>query len=175
VPEAELHHFYAPVYEEFRRSGAMPHLAEFHERLEKLHEGLEGVVRHGSLPQQEVAEVYKEAKVWAYPSYCTWLEAPFPEISCITAMEAQAAGAHVVATKFGALVETVADTGQLVKLGAKDKPSNSYRERFVDAVVRALKSDFINTGGRELAAELDWSGVADEWEAEFVRAPVPAG
>lgn len=59
----------------------------------------EGVKELGRLSHEEVAKEFLSAGVWAYPCW-------FPEISCITAMKAQASGAIPVITPTSALEET---------------------------------------------------------------------
>ena len=54
---------------------------------------------HGRVNQQQLAEAMLGAGVWFYP---TW----FSETSCITAMEAQAAGLRIVCPPIAALAET---------------------------------------------------------------------
>ena len=174
VPEAELHTTYAPVYARFR--DAYPHLREFHARLEKLYEAAEGVVSHGHMGQRELANLYRQAQVWAYPSW-TSLDAnggsgPFPEIHCITAVEAQAAGAYPVCLDYGALRETVRDGKRLTLDTDEDGLSERWRERFIAAVVLALK-ERMEPSSRSWALTQDWSGVADEWEAWFLAAERP--
>ena len=66
-----------------------------------------GVVAHGRVDQQTLAREMLSAGVWILP---TW----FCETSCISAMEAQAAGLRIVASKLAALEETVADRGELI-------------------------------------------------------------
>src|SRR5581483_3166990 len=53
----------------------------------------------GPLPHADLAAAMAEADIWAYP--CT-----FAETSCISAMEAMAAGALIITTSLGALPET---------------------------------------------------------------------
>lgn len=57
-----------------------------------------GIVNRGRLSQDEVAQMYHRAKVFAYPSV-------FPEICCISLTKAQAAGAIPVTTSFGVFKE----------------------------------------------------------------------
>jgi glycosyltransferase involved in cell wall biosynthesis len=180
VPEAELHHFYAPVYNEMASSGQFPHLAPFIERVEALHDEIEagcgGVVRRGSLGQAQLAEVFKEATVWAYPSWASPFNASFPEISCISAMEAVAAGLVPVTLKHGALPETLAGANAaLLDVDAEGPPDNTrptekWRAEFAGAVIAALRGEVAqNPKAREnVLAEKDWSGVVDDWEQEFL-------
>lgn len=174
VPAAELHHTYAPVYHRFREQ--YPHLQAFHARVEELSAAAEGVVAHEAMGQRELAKLYAKARVWAYPSWTTPAKAPFPEISCITAVEAQAAGAVPVCLSYGALRETVVTGELVVEDGQGEDPgviawgstlSAAWRERFVEAVVRGLTDDAwlaeCAEVGRPWALERDWSGVCDEW------------
>lgn len=189
VPGAELHHTYAPVYAQFR--DAYPHLAAFHARVVELSAAARRagakVVAHEHMGQRELAALYRRARCWAYPSWTSALadgsSAPFPEISCISAMEAQAAGAVPVALRYGALPETVA-AGELIEQDGVESLAalpEAWRSRFVEAVVRALTDDEYfdehSAAGREHGAALDWSGVVDAWEEALLsprRAPVLA-
>jgi len=59
-----------------------------------------GMESKGRLSHEDLAKLMKDTKVWAYPT-------SFPEIHCITALKAQAAGCKVVTSGYGALQETV--------------------------------------------------------------------
>ena len=78
------------------------------------------------------------AGVWAYP---TW----FSETSCITAMEAQAAGLMIVSSAIAALPETVGRRGSLIDWGDPLRsdprtPLREYRDAFIADVVSAMNS-----------------------------------
>jgi glycosyltransferase involved in cell wall biosynthesis len=118
VPDAELHCFYG--WENWEKSielmgdSGHPHCGKA--AMVKLREAIartEGVVMRGRVNQKQLAEEMLQAKVWFYP---TW----FSETSCITAMEAQAAGLACVCPPLAALAETVPDnrrvwTGDIVR------------------------------------------------------------
>ena len=108
-----------------------------------------GVCYHGRAGQAEVALAYLNSQLWLYPT-------DFLETSCITAMEAQAAGCKIVATRCGALPETTS-CAYLV-----DGPTNSpgYDERFLEAVREALSSDEV-----VVSKGPTWSKVAAQWDA----------
>ena len=170
---AELHHAYAPVYAEMRER--YPHLKAFHRRLEQLRdEAGPGVIDRGHLSQPEVAALYSEAACWAYPSWTTPLNEPFPELSCITAMEAQAGGAIPVCLNFGALRETVYDGNlRIDPMTAGDPPrlNTAWRERFIDAIVDTLANpgQFVDSrrDARVKALGLGWDGVVADWMKAF--------
>lgn len=168
--EPQLHHTYAPVYAEFRKQ--YPHLQAFHAGIEKLQAATESVVAHDHMNQRELARLFAKSKVWAYPSWTSPSSEAFPEISCITAVEAQAAGCVPVALKNGALPESVV-SGALLAMGVKDgKLSPAWRERFAEQIVKGLSDEDWRAAqgadGRAFAMTRDWEGVADEWEERFV-------
>ena len=58
------------------------------------------IAYHGRMTGADLANLMKGSKVWLYPTR-------FNEISCMSAMEAQAAGCAIVASDTGALAETI--------------------------------------------------------------------
>lgn len=154
VPGAELHVFYGfNNWEPFADESQKKTIAY----LKKLLAETEGVHYHGRQPQERLAEEFLKSGVWAYP---TW----FHETSCITAMEAQAAGLRIVTSPIAALNETVGTRGVLIP---GDWLSTPYKEKFVNAVTAAmLKED--DEDRRALAAyareHFGWDELAKEWE-----------
>jgi hypothetical protein len=172
VPEAELHCGY-PIYYK-QAAAAFPYLKAFDQKLRvKLEQ--DGVVDFGSLPQQEVAKLYGAARVWAYPSWTGHANdgqgAPFPEISCITAMECQAGGCVPVCADYAALKETVTSGIRLPdELGPERGPE--WRDAFVDEIVHYLTDDAAwqeaSLRGRTTWLAHGWDTVADQWEERFI-------
>jgi glycosyltransferase involved in cell wall biosynthesis len=157
APGATFEHTYAPVYQ--RIAAQDPALAAFHERVQKLSEQ-KGVVALGSLSQPALAQRMLESLVWCAPSYNGNIGAPFYETSCIGAMEAQAAGLHVVASAWGALTETVI-LGDLID---EEPNTDEWRARLVDAIVEGLTSPqaqhHAQLVGPQVTAHLGWGPVA---------------
>jgi protein O-GlcNAc transferase len=125
----------------------------------------QGVTLHGRVGQPELARAWLGASAWLYPTN-------FSETSCITAMEAQAAGAHCACTRLAALPET-ARYAQLV-----DPPNDreGYREEFLKVVGAFTRVPYLHPSdlkaaareGREWALrELGWDGVARQWDELF--------
>ncbi len=131
VPDAELHIYYGfKNWEAAARSmgdTGQINLIEMIKRLIADH-AKDGVVYHDRVSQDDLAREFLRSGVWSYP---TW----FSETSCITAMEAQAAGLRVVTSPIAALNETVGSRGSMI---AGDWLSPEYLSRFSEAVVKAM-------------------------------------
>jgi glycosyltransferase involved in cell wall biosynthesis len=110
-----------------------------------------GVCYHGRAGQAEVARSYLRSQLWLFPT-------DFLETSCITAMEAQAAGCKIVATRCGALPGTTSSACPYLVDGPTSAPD--YDDRFLLAVWTALSSDEV-----VVPAVPTWSGVAAQWDA----------
>ena len=121
----------------------------------------EGIVYHGKVNPQRLAAAFRVAGVWAYPDWT-------PETSCITAMQAQAAGHRIVSSAIGALPETVGARGTLL---TENPRSAEYKEAFVEATVAALRAAQADDGLEALRdyAEQHFglTGLAREFEARF--------
>lgn len=132
VPDAELHVFYG--FYNWRKaaeaSGNQEQLDAIHFLMNRMVDlQTQGVRFRDKVSQAELAKEFLASGVWAYP---TW----FSETSCLTAMEAQAAGCRVVTSSIAALNETVGPTNGTLIDG--DWLSPEYQEHFVDEVVRAM-------------------------------------
>jgi glycosyltransferase involved in cell wall biosynthesis len=158
VPDAELVHLYAPVYDSVADQD--PAIGAHRETIRSL-SAQPGVRRLGGLSQPALAQLMRASLVWAHPSYCTPYAGRFHETSCIGAMEAQAAGCCVVAADWGALPETV-QTGMLID---GDPAGADFKERFAAAIVAGLTDPDLQrtaqTKGPPRALRWDWGGVAE--------------
>lgn len=158
VPNAELH---LAGY-----NNTVDHLREFYNSIDGLIRGFGSkVVWHGALGKRQLYELYASCGVYVYPTPSEINEA-FNEISCITAMEAQAAGLPFVGSARGALPETLApDAGTLV---SGDPWTDEYVERIVEETVRYMQDDAAweaaSAAGQARAKAYDWDGVAEQWE-----------
>ena len=124
-----------------------------------------GVKDHGRITHKEIANKYLESSIWAYPT-------EFTEISCITAMKAQAAGCIPVTTTVAALNETVQHG---VKLDYKNIYTNKRAQKqWVEAVVYLLKNQWKQEEIREkmipwAKKQFSWDKVAQQWHQEFLK------
>lgn len=168
VPDATLDAYYGwNSYDAVNKDN--PERMAWKQKMVKMEKELKGVTDHGKVSQQTIVEEIAKSGVWAYPC-------PFPEISCITAMKAQAGGAWPVSSNFAALEETV-QFGEKLKMSAMDKntPVGQWNEadvdKFRDVLTHRLKNP---PTGEQRQKMMDWSreyqswsSVADAWIAEF--------
>lgn len=168
VPQAELHIFSgknfwqrspeddAKTYGDLYRKAAQP-----------------GVVLRGAVPQAQLAEELLQSTLFTYPMHPAPKNDFFAETFCIAALEAQAAGLPVIATRNGALPEVIADqeTGILI---AGDPGTPEYQDRFVRTVIDLLKDPgrVKNMGlaaARRARAKYPWSKIALLWQETASR------
>lgn len=122
----------------------------------------------GNLTKDRLYREYAQSGIYVYPTPSP--RAPkFAEISCISAMEAQASGMPIVSSHYGALPETIAKSaGTLIK---GDPMSDEYVNKFVQAVLKYVNNeDAYNSAskaGKQHAKNLDWSGVAEQWTEQI--------
>jgi glycosyltransferase involved in cell wall biosynthesis/tetratricopeptide (TPR) repeat protein len=159
VPDAELHVFYGfGNWETCARAvgdeGALKNIAH----LKHLLATTPGVIFRDRVSQSELAREFMRAGVWAYP---TW----FSETSCITAMEAQAAGLGIVTSPVAALRETVDGRGIMID---GDWRSKEYAANFVRMVVDYMRHPLEDyqrgdlSGHAQFAFGLD--SLAEDWD-----------
>lgn len=153
VPEATLHVYYGfNTYRALNKNN--PERMRFLAKIEKKLETTEGVFYHGRVDHETLAKEMLKSDVWLYPTF-------FPEISCITAMKAQAAGAVPVCTNFAALKETV-QYGEKIE---GDIYLPEIQDEFVRKAVETLKGDkpyrqeMMDWARKNFA----WSEVAKAW------------
>ncbi|MFA6097562.1 MAG: tetratricopeptide repeat protein [Candidatus Paceibacterota bacterium] len=153
VPQAELHLFYGmQTFKGLEKDN--PERMRFLQRLENKIKTTEGVVNHGRVDQNTLAREFMKSEVWVYPT-------DFYEISCITAMEAQAAGCFPVTTKKAALDE-------VVQFGAKVNEridQKDVQDEWIKYVIININGGFDPKKMIGWAKkEFDWNGVAEKWD-----------
>jgi glycosyltransferase involved in cell wall biosynthesis len=122
IPGTTLH-----VYSSMGVYGVAPENDEYAPLYERCR-ATEGVAYIGSIPQPALAQELKKATCLAYPN-------TFAETSCISVMEALAAGCIVITSRRGALPETTAGFGHLL-IPSPDKMEHATQ--FADLAVRVL-------------------------------------
>lgn len=122
-PDSEFHVFYGftPLFLEksasqqhqwFGDCGCDRNMLDYAEETFELMERLQ-VIPHGRVSTEELYHHLLTAGIWLYPTL-------FPEISCISAMEAQACGAFPLCSDTAALKETVQDGCFILPTGAAE-------------------------------------------------------
>lgn len=167
VPEATLVLTYPRWFDicAQRFQAAHGHLARIRKLLEQ-----PGVSRvEGGLGQKSLARLMRSSMVWVAPSYYTPGGMKFEETSCISCMEAQAAGLAVVASNWGALTENVR-YGALLD-GDPGEEGGEWRKQFVSAIVRGLTDEVLQQAaqvtGPEMMRDMGWRGAAEQLAAMF--------
>lgn len=164
-PQLHLAYGFSPTYQAMEQHA--PHLRAIRAQVE---EGckLAGVVWHGGMPQPELADLQQRARVWAYPS-------DFPEVSCITAMEAQTAGMAALYCGNAELPRTMGGAG--ICFPPYSEWTDALRAEFVSHVVGCLtdqatwKSCTNNPPVRRWALDV----VAERWHHVLAHGKAPWG
>lgn len=150
-PTAELHWFYGwQTYDNYNKDN--PERMALKNEIVKMFEELPDVYDHGRVGHKEIAKEMAMSDIWVYPT-------EFPEISCISAMKAQALGCIPVCTNVAALNETV-------QSGIKLDYDKIYSDKdaqaaFITAIGESANLDRATV--REAGASFDWKNVAKDW------------
>jgi len=152
VAEAELHIFYGwNTFAEAHKNDPvkMEWVKSMNEKMSQ-----EGVINHGRVDQQTLADEMSKSHLWLYPT-------EFAEIHCITALEMQAAYVYPITTGYAALKETQLGGVQLYG----DPKTKEWRKTFLGEIQNAVNhSDQLNLNrGRELAEKCSWDNVSKSW------------
>lgn len=158
VPEAELHLFYGwNTYLEMEKSGARD--PKFRHAMETLMKQ-NGVFEHGRIGHKKLNKEFQKSGIWVYPSH-------FEEISCISAMKAQANGCVPVCTNYAALAETVKD-GVIIDGKCGNKETD---EKFKDELIKILKNKKKQADLRKSVLKhkesFGWNNVAGQWSKDL--------
>lgn len=159
--DAHLHIFYGftETYDKLHvnRSG----MIAYKEHIMELVNKLDGVYYHGKVNHAELNTHFMSAGLWLYPTH-------FTEISCITAMKAQAAGMVPVTMTLAALDETV-QHGYKIDFSIDDTRSRAaFKNITVDLLNDHAKQEKIRVPMIKWAKEhYDWMKVAEEWSRLF--------
>lgn len=154
VPEAELHVYYgwntfdqiAPGYS---------YLQQFRQKVNDLFIASKNVVQHGRIPQDRLAGELQEAAIWLYPTY-------FSETYCITAVEAQLAGAIPVTNHLAGLSETVC-SGIVVDGDVHDPSVQAEYAKHVISILKQRDRQSYYDKVRANAPAVSWRSRAKEF------------
>jgi len=160
VPDAKLHVFYGSA--NWEKMATQSGDSESIQRIKVIKAMMAslGVFDRGRVNGRTLAKEFLSAGVWAYP---TW----FSETSCVTAMEAQAAGLFIVTSPIAALNDTVGNRGAMIP---GNYMTQEYQDRFVAAVIDTMTPGLRldRPALQQYAREhFSWDGVVDQWEREW--------
>lgn len=159
VPDAQLHIFYGwDLFDKFYHDN--PSSMQWKQRMLEMMK-VAGITEHGRISQEELKDWYRQCGIWAYPTH-------FGEISCISAMKAQALGAIPVVVNYAAL-ETTVKYGKKISGDIYDKETlDSYRRNLISTLKDEKWQDEIRPEMMKWAQkEYAWSEVAKQWSKEF--------
>ena len=148
----------------------VPDASDDYRILYDLARALPGCEYVGSLPQTALAAALADADILAYPNV-------FAETSCITAMEAMAAGCLIASSKLGALPETTAGFGFLMDATTDVVGMARGFATILTSLVRAAREkpeqfeDGIRRQVGHARAAYNWTTRAQEWEQALQRLP----
>ena len=149
----------------FGYDNPVEHLKGFYQALEERARSFGDRCRFvGRLGKRDLYHEYSKCGIYTYPTPSPKAQG-FREISCISAMEAQASGMPIVTSRAGSLPETVGKgAGVLIDGNPWD---DAYRAEFVEAVVTLGNDEEAYQAASQAALEaskqFDWAGVAGEW------------
>jgi len=160
VPDAELHLFYGwNTYIEMEKKGfrdPKPRLL-----LTKMMQQ-DGVFEHGRVGHKELAAEFSKSGVWVYPSH-------FNEISCISAMKAQAAGCVPVCTDYAALKETVKSGLKVSGICGEDGVNERYKQALLFVLRNADYQENLRVEVLKYKENFGWNCVAKQWTNELFK------
>jgi len=159
--DAHLHIFYGFTETYDKLHANRDRMIQYKEQILRLMNTLDGVHYHGKVNHAELHMHLMSAGLWLYPTH-------FTEISCITAMKAQAAGAVPVTTTVAALDETV-QHGYKISFPIADKRAiMAFENITVDLLNDHPKQERVRGPMMTWAKQFyDWANVAETWSELF--------
>lgn len=159
VPEATLDVFYGRESYDAVHKGN-PERMKWMDDMQAKAKELKGVTDHGKISQKQINREAFRSGVWAYPC-------PFPEIYCITAIKAQAAGAVPVASDYAALDETVQFGHKQTFKEFDAEDLQKYKEALIWWLQHPEEQEKVRPKMMAWARTQSWSNVAKDWHADF--------
>jgi glycosyltransferase involved in cell wall biosynthesis/2-polyprenyl-3-methyl-5-hydroxy-6-metoxy-1,4-benzoquinol methylase len=144
-------------------------LAELYGRCEAAMRKLGKSVTHvGALTKEQLYNLYRESTLYVYPTPSPTVP-EFVEISCISAMEAQACGLPVLTVGRGALPETLAAMGEESCIPFEDGWEDVFVQRTLGILNSDLLQDNMSYAGVVASRNMSWDSIGVEWCEEFER------
>jgi len=119
------------------------------------------------IENNKIVKLLKKTHIYAYPS--VW-----PETSCISAIEAMAAGCEIVTTNLGALYETCAPFGTFVGF---DRNFENLEKKYKKTLTNSIKKFWSTENQKKLKLQqqtinilYSWNTRSNEWKYFFDEA-----
>jgi glycosyltransferase involved in cell wall biosynthesis len=163
VEDAHLHVFYGFTHTYDKLHANNDRMIEYKEKILRRVESMKSVHYHGKVNHAELHEHFMSAGLWLYPTH-------FTEISCITAMKAQAAGMIPVCTTLAALDETV-QYGYKVDFPIQDERAvQAFQNVSVGLLTNHEKQEKQRQEMMKWSKDFySWENVAKEWSEDFAK------
>jgi len=153
-PNAQLHICYG--WDLFDRvNSTNPERVQWKKSVQQMM-GQENIFHYGRVGKEELKAVREKCGIWAYP---TW----FPEINCITALDAQKDGLVPVTMNDFALKETV---GSGIKIDGDIKDitvQDTYLEELLSLMGDKDRWEEESKKAKKFAKKFTWDRMAKEW------------
>jgi glycosyltransferase involved in cell wall biosynthesis len=157
-PDCEIHLFYGwETYDQMVKGGARD--AKFKEMMVSLM-NQEGVFEHGRVGHKRLVKEFMQSGIYVYPSF-------FEEISCISAMKAQACGCVPVVVNYAALKETVKEGVRIEGRADNKATMDLYINSLIDVLGDQDKQTKIREKLSEIKESFGWDKVARQWSELF--------
>lgn len=157
-PDAELHVCYG--WELFDRiQSTNPERMQWKKSIEEMM-NQKGVIHHGRVGKDELTKIRQSCGIWAYPTY-------FPEINCITALDAQNDGLVPVTMNDYALKETV-QSGVKIDGNIKDfDVQEKFKEELLSLMDDKPRWEKEVKRAKAFAKKFIWANIAKSWSEYF--------
>ena len=113
----------------------------------------------GYVENTKIIELLKKMHIYAFPS--VW-----PETSCISAIEAMAAGCQIVSSNLGALYETCAPFGTLVSF---DRNFDNFEKKFEKVLLYSIKNFWSEENQKKLKMQRETINLIYSWDSRTVE------
>ena len=113
----------------------------------------------GFIDNKKIIELLKKTHIYAFPSI-------WPETSCISAIEAMAAGCEIVSTNLGALYETCTPFGTLVGF---DRNFDNLEKKYSKALLKSIKNYWSDENQKKLKLQAEVINMTYSWDVRSVE------
>ncbi len=114
---------------------------------------------HGFLDNKKTIELLKKMHIYAFPSI-------WPETSCISAIEAMAAGCEIVTTNLGALYETCAPFGTLVSF---DRNFSNLEVKYEKSLSQSIENFWSEENQKKLKLQQETINMTYSWDVRSIE------